>query len=346
MADIPIKISELDKSYNLSASPVVFLLNQKNDDDVYETRGIELSTITAYAKNEIKQILSKFIEVGTIIPFAGDVLTQEHSGWLLCNGQQVLKSEYKDLWEKIGETYGTATESVFTLPNFKAKLNLGYCHIDDYFIPDFGNWPINEKIVLGEGNNPNFPDKGVFYYKLNNDEIRNHTHYIPNHTHKILNYENLIDYVYRKGKYRGAFVTGSDYWYTRGNKIYISPSINWAKIRTWGPTDNNLNQSINGGEPRVVISKNYNQILTYRNKIYKQAGKSTRNFLDKNPIKTIFTYDKNTIDEVKNRKSQPPAINDYYDSNTKDSSNLGEYGGDMYHNNIQPYLAMNYLIKY
>ena len=43
MADIPVKISELDKSYSLSASPVSFLINQRNDNGVFETKSLPLS---------------------------------------------------------------------------------------------------------------------------------------------------------------------------------------------------------------------------------------------------------------------------------------------------------------
>lgn len=58
------------------------------------------------------------IPVGTIMPFVSSTSTP--SGWLLCNGQSVLKADYSDLFNVIGNTYGGDTTS-FNIPNLINK---------------------------------------------------------------------------------------------------------------------------------------------------------------------------------------------------------------------------------
>jgi microcystin-dependent protein len=51
--------------------------------------------------------------------------------------------------------------------------------------------------------------------------------------------------------------------------------------------------------------------------------------------------------EIANREKAKPIINEAFDTKTLPSSvSVSFEGGDGYHNNMQPYLALNYLIKY
>ena len=45
---------------------------------------------------------------GTIICFAGETVP---SGWLLCNGSEITKSDYPKLFSVIGNVYGTSVNS-------------------------------------------------------------------------------------------------------------------------------------------------------------------------------------------------------------------------------------------
>ena len=42
------------------------------------------------------------------------------STWLECDGSDVSRTEYSDLFDKIGVTYGSASPNTFTLPTIKA----------------------------------------------------------------------------------------------------------------------------------------------------------------------------------------------------------------------------------
>ena len=59
--------------------------------------------------------LTGFNPVGSIIAFAGNTLPK---GYLLCDGSNISRTTYKDLFDVIGTTYGTGNGSTtFALPN-------------------------------------------------------------------------------------------------------------------------------------------------------------------------------------------------------------------------------------
>lgn len=67
--------------------------------------------------------VNEFIcRTGTVIPFAGSVIP---NGWLLCNGAEVSKTTYADLYAVIGDGYGTASSGKFKLPNVTDRVVQG-----------------------------------------------------------------------------------------------------------------------------------------------------------------------------------------------------------------------------
>jgi len=68
---------------------------------------------------------------GVIVPFAG---TGAPNGWLLCDGREVSRSVYLDLFNTIGVLYGVGNGvSSFNLPNFKGRIPVGYDATQSYF---------------------------------------------------------------------------------------------------------------------------------------------------------------------------------------------------------------------
>jgi microcystin-dependent protein len=60
------------------------------------------------------------IPVGTILPFAGEPTTNlESLGWLVCGGREVRRDEYSELFSAIGSNFGSASSSVFNLPDLR-----------------------------------------------------------------------------------------------------------------------------------------------------------------------------------------------------------------------------------
>lgn len=351
MADFPVKISQLDRTYSLSASTIDFLINQRNDAGNLETKSLSLSVFIDYINKEIKKEMSSFIEIGTIIPYAGKVegLTSL-KGWLLCNGQFVNKKDYKLLWEKIGELYGPSTNELFSLPDFRSRIEMAYSHTDNSYEPDFGNWIPGENLYLGEGNNARYPDRGIFYNKLEIKNVQDHRHYVSSHKHKILNYVNFADYN-RRGSNRYGYA-GENYYYESKHGLVASPSINWIVIAGLSPNSpsvENILFDTGGFGLGLIYSTNYSSVLNNRLnfKSYNSGWiNAVKKYASSNPIRTVLVYKKEFIEEIKKRKGMPPVENPSFNNNTKMAFSTYPQGYDNYHLNIQPFVATNFLIKY
>ena len=64
--------------------------------------------------------------IGSIFMYASNTIP---SKWLLCNGQEINREEYSNLFSIIGTTYGEGDgETTFNLPNLKGRVPVG---IDD-----------------------------------------------------------------------------------------------------------------------------------------------------------------------------------------------------------------------
>lgn len=62
------------------------------------------------------------IPTGALQPFAG---SDAPEGWLLCDGEEYLITEYQDLFNVIGTEYGLFTPETFRVPNFANKVPVG-----------------------------------------------------------------------------------------------------------------------------------------------------------------------------------------------------------------------------
>ncbi|MCR9053479.1 MAG: phage tail protein [Phaeodactylibacter xiamenensis] len=59
------------------------------------------------------------VPAGTVLPFAGPK-TKVPTGYLLCDGRSIVKTEYPDLFNAIGITYGgTSNGATFNLPDYR-----------------------------------------------------------------------------------------------------------------------------------------------------------------------------------------------------------------------------------
>ena len=66
---------------------------------------------------------SEALPIGTMIPYSSEVIP---NGFLPCNGSEVSRTEYKDLFAVIGTSYGAGDGSTtFNLPNKKGRISVG-----------------------------------------------------------------------------------------------------------------------------------------------------------------------------------------------------------------------------
>lgn len=62
------------------------------------------------------------VPVGSIMDYAGATAP---TGWLLCAGQSINRSDYAALFAAIGTTYGSASGSTFNLPDCRGRVSAG-----------------------------------------------------------------------------------------------------------------------------------------------------------------------------------------------------------------------------
>lgn len=70
------------------------------------------------------------MSIGCIILFAGSTIP---TGWLKCEGQSLLRTEYSDLFGVINTIYGNVDSTHFNLPNYKGRVPVGLDSSDTDF---------------------------------------------------------------------------------------------------------------------------------------------------------------------------------------------------------------------
>ncbi|MGJ0288988.1 phage tail protein [Aliarcobacter cryaerophilus] len=65
------------------------------------------------------------VSIGSIETFAG-VAAKIPEGYLLCNGQEVSRATYKDLFDVIGTTYGSTSGTTFKVPDLRGEFIRGF----------------------------------------------------------------------------------------------------------------------------------------------------------------------------------------------------------------------------
>ena len=71
-----------------------------------------------------KEFMNNLIKVGDI---KASVIAQNHDNWILCNGQELSRSDYSELFEIIGENFGKGNGvTTFNVPDYQGKFLRGF----------------------------------------------------------------------------------------------------------------------------------------------------------------------------------------------------------------------------
>lgn len=69
------------------------------------------------------QVSGDTLPIGSVLPYAGTIIP---ANWLLCNGSEISRTDYSQLFNVIGTKYGTGDGSTtFNLPNLKGRVPVG-----------------------------------------------------------------------------------------------------------------------------------------------------------------------------------------------------------------------------
>lgn len=83
----------------------------------------QLNQVQTQAASGLKSVVNSLIPVGTIISM---LLDSNHNNWLLCDGQEVSRTEYEELFALIGTRFGVGDgTTTFNLPDYRGKFLRG-----------------------------------------------------------------------------------------------------------------------------------------------------------------------------------------------------------------------------
>ena len=130
------------------------------------------------------------VPAGAVMPFAG---ANSPSGWLLCAGQAVSRTEYSSLFLTIGTTYGTGDGSTtFNLPDLRGRVIAGLDNMGGSAASRLTDTTITGGAdALGEVG-------GAQTHTLTEAQMPSHTHIQNSHLHGLS--------VYIEGPFKDSFV--------------------------------------------------------------------------------------------------------------------------------------------
>jgi microcystin-dependent protein len=151
----------INQGYAKAASPA-FTGNPTAPTAAVGTNTTQIAT-TAFVVSEIISRQTSSIPPGTVMPYAAST---PPSGWLTCDGSNVSKTTYADLFAVIGTLYGPGDENNFTLPDLRGRMVVGKgTHLD---VDTLGK---TEGVAIGSRR-----PKHAATYSLSTDSAGGHTH--------------------------------------------------------------------------------------------------------------------------------------------------------------------------
>jgi len=256
---------------------------------------------------KLDELVALAMPLGTIqmYPIAtAPVATTNGGTWLLCNGASLSRVTYGTLFTLIGTTYGNVDGNTFNLPDMRTRVPLGY-----------------SASTLGSGDAQRTPKAiaasgGEESHTLTEAELRGHSHVIPNTTHVH------------------AFTTGNSATtitetnLAKSNVVLNDHSHNYARVSDW----NADGTGGSGGTQNMSIPN---------------ARLDTPGSTDTKTGASLLNEDGASNNGHKHTLTD----NGHTHTGTTDASLIGitatnvtGTAGGAQHENIPPYLVLNYII--
>lgn len=87
-----------------------------------ESKAKTTDSTIASTKSDLEASILKAVPIGTIVMWATNTPPE---GWLLCNGKEVSRAAYAELFKVLGTSVGAAGSSSFKIPDLSGRFPLG-----------------------------------------------------------------------------------------------------------------------------------------------------------------------------------------------------------------------------
>lgn len=250
------------------------------------------------------------IPTGVIVPFAG-ASTSVPSGWLLCDGSTVSQSTYSDLYALVTTLYNTGGEAAgfFRLPNLKGRVPVGR---------DSGDTSFD---TMGETG-------GAKTHTLTTSEMPAHTHIQDQHTHT----QNAHTHTQQSHNH-----TQNAHTHTQNSHTHTQS----AHSHTQSSHEHRMSDNITLVLPSTSGSVAAVNLSGVGQGSFTRAATPTINSATATNTSTTATNNLTTPTNI-----AATALNDNTTATNNNAVAVNQSaGGGAAHNNLQPYLVVNYIIK-
>lgn len=255
---------------------------------------------------------SSNIPVGVIMPYAGN---SEPEGYLFCEGQLLNSGEYPEIFNVIQYTYGGEGE-YFNLPDLRERVPVGWSEGSAEY-GTLGNQGGEETVTLTINEMPShthIQNSHNHTQSAHSHGLNSHTHSIPAHSHGLNSHTHSFSATTSTKN-----LTGS--WTCVGYKDHTGTGI---VSRNYINANSNLSSGSNFGGIGFDINASHNHTVSGTTGA---ASGSTAN----SSVLTSGAASGNTASVTA--------------TNNATTATNQETGGGNAHNNMQPYIVLNYIIK-
>ena len=325
------RISQQDVAQPLSGTEALPVVQQSINTGKLRTLRSDINALTEYLVKDFKNSL---YPAGCIIPYASNTIDASIGNWLLCDGRSVSRSAYPKLYKNIGTTYGSADVDSFNVPNLQGRVIVGYCDTLPTQTFNFGKWNTNTLASVGLIG-------GEYNHLLNQSNVPVSYFHIPTGT-------NLVQDVNVS-----CNVDGSDYFKFSNNTLSIQhrnhqvvTTVSVGQRSYYGNTNTtiNSNNAVSFGSQGGTLP--FNILRTNNVTLTNKTGRSVMSITQypsesNNYTTTIFIDD----DRPNGRANQSFTLR--YSAKVATQNVYTPAGNASAEINVtQPYMALNYIIKY
>lgn len=299
--------------------------------DAIEALQVKVGVDNSAVATSLDYLVRSACPIGSVMPFAGS--SSPDATWLVCDGSAISRTAYAALFAVLGTTYGSGDGSTtFNIPNMKGRVPVGL---------DAGQ---TEFDALGETG-------GAKTHTLSEAELPAHGHtFTSGNSNSSLNHRHSISHNH------AAVTSGSGSSHTHSGSFgssshrhniqiglhdyYFKASAAYSGMSSYGLSNYNISWA--GSYNLASSSETVNTSSSYAavsHTVFGSIGQSNT---------------PNATAGVGNESSHTHSVDlpsysgnsSYVDlTNHTHSGTTNDTGSSVAHNNLQPYIALNYILK-